>query len=95
MRLYEFESKRLLGAADIPVPPWEVHIEPCHEVFTPSAEEIAQAQRVIKAFEKAERQGKAAIQLDGKFFDYAVVKRSKRICKLAKIISTQSLQCNR
>ncbi|MCK4785132.1 MAG: CoA ester lyase [Desulfobacteraceae bacterium] len=70
-------------------------IEPCHEVFTPSAEEIAQAQKVIRAFEKAEREGKAAIQLDGKFFDYAVVKRSKRICELAKIIGNQSLQRNR
>lgn len=65
-------------------------IAPCHEVFTPSAEEIAQAQRVIEAFEEAERQGKAAIQLDGKFVDYAVVERSKRICELAKAIGNQA-----
>lgn len=64
-------------------------IEPCHEVFTPSADEIAQAQKVMEAFEEAERQGKAAIQLNGKFVDYAVVERSRRICELAKAFGNQ------
>ena len=62
-------------------------IEPCHSVFTPSEEEIAYAKQVIEAFEKAEHEGKAAIQLEGKFIDYAVVEKSKRIYALAQVIA--------
>ena len=58
-------------------------IEPCHAMFSPSKEEILYAERVVQAFEEAETQGIAAIQLDGKFIDYAVVEKSRRILKLA------------
>lgn len=61
-------------------------IQPCHDVFTPSEEEISFAIKVIDAFEKAEREGKAALQLEGKFIDYAVVEKSRRIVELAKAI---------
>jgi citrate lyase subunit beta/citryl-CoA lyase len=61
-------------------------IQPCHDVFTPTPEEIAHAKKVIEAFEEAEREGKAAIQLEGKFIDYAIVKRSRRIYDLAQAI---------
>jgi len=56
-------------------------IEPCHAVFTSTREEILYAQRVVQAFEEAEAKGTAAIQLDGKFIDYAIVERSRRILK--------------
>ena len=62
-------------------------IEPCHEVFTPTEEEIASAKRVIEAFVEAEREGKAAIQLEGKFIDYPVVEKARRICALAQAIA--------
>lgn len=65
-------------------------IEPCHDIFTPSQEEIAYATKVIEAFEEAEREGKAAIQLEGKFIDYPVVEKSRRICALAEAISSES-----
>jgi len=61
-------------------------IQPCHTVFTPTEEEIAYAKRVIEAFEEAEREGKAAIQLEGKFIDYAIVKKSRWIYDLAQAI---------
>jgi citrate lyase subunit beta/citryl-CoA lyase len=61
-------------------------IQPCHDVFTPSEEEINNARMVIEAFEEAERTGKAAIQLEGKFIDYAVVEKSRRIVELAEAI---------
>jgi len=62
-------------------------IEPCHRVFTPTEEEIAFAKKVIEAFEEAEREGKAAIQLEGKFIDYPVVEKSRRIYALAQAIA--------
>ena len=61
-------------------------IQPCHDVFTPTEEEIAYAKKVIEAFKEAEREGKAAIQLEGKFIDYAIVKKSRRIYDLAQAI---------
>ncbi|MBW1798116.1 MAG: CoA ester lyase [Deltaproteobacteria bacterium] len=61
-------------------------IEPCHAVFSPAKEEILYAERVVQVFEEAEREGSAAILLDGKFIDYAVVERARRILKMAKLI---------
>jgi citrate lyase subunit beta/citryl-CoA lyase len=65
-----------------------IQIEPCHAVFSPTAEEIEQAERVIRAFEEAEARGIGAIQLDGKFIDPPVVEKSRRIVKLAAIIGS-------
>jgi len=64
-------------------------IQPCHDVFTPAEEEIVYAKKVIEAFEEAEREGKAAIQLEGKFIDYAVVEKSRRIYALARAIASE------
>ena len=61
-------------------------IEPCHAIFTPSREEISFARRVVDAFEAEEAGGSAAIQVDGKFVDYPVVERSRRILQLASMI---------
>ncbi|MEJ2728902.1 MAG: CoA ester lyase [Deltaproteobacteria bacterium] len=61
-------------------------IEPVHVIFTPTAEEISFAHRVVEAFEAGEAEGSAAIQVDGKFVDYPVVERSRRILQLASMI---------
>ena len=57
-----------------------------NRVFTPSDDEIAFAERVAAAFKKAEAEGVASIQLDGKFIDYPIVYRAQRLLeKLAAI----------
>ncbi len=57
-----------------------------NRVFTPSDAEIAFAERVTAAFAKAEAEGSAAIQLDGKFIDYPIVYRAQRVLqKIAAI----------
>lgn len=61
-------------------------IQPCHDIFTPSREEIEYARKVINAFEEAEKQGSAAIQLEGRFIDYPVVERARRVVELAKLL---------
>lgn len=61
-------------------------IEPCNAIFSPAKEEILYAERVVQVFEEAEKEGSAAILLDGKFIDYAVVERARRILKVAKFI---------
>ena len=64
-------------------------IEPCNAIFSPTREEILYAEKVVQAFEEAESKGMGAIQLDGKFIDYPVVNRSRRILKLAAVIGAE------
>lgn len=58
-------------------------IEPVHQVFTPSAEEVAHAEKIVAAFEKAEAEGSASIQVDGQFVDYPIVARARRVLTIA------------
>jgi citrate lyase subunit beta/citryl-CoA lyase len=54
-------------------------------------DEIEFARKVVRAFDEAEARGLAAIQLEGKFVDYPVVERARRILDLAVIVAEQSL----
>jgi citrate lyase subunit beta / citryl-CoA lyase len=57
-----------------------------NRVFTPSPAEVEFSGRVVAAFARAEAEGSAAIQLDGKFIDYPIVDRAQRVLdKMAAI----------
>ena len=56
-----------------------LQIEPVNRVFTPTADEIEQAARIVKAFEEAQKQGIAATSLDGKMIDTPVFERARRL----------------
>ena len=58
-------------------------IAPVHGAFTPTPDQAAWARRVIDAFEEAEAQGSASIQLDGQFIDYPIVAAARRTAALA------------
>lgn len=62
-------------------------IDMCNRLFSPSKAEIQYARKVIQAFDAAEAGGSAAIQVEGKFIDYPVVERCRRILKISKLIS--------
>lgn len=62
-------------------------IAPCHEVFTPSADEIERAREIVAAFEAAEAAGNASIQVKGVFVDYPVVYKAQRVLALAQRLS--------
>ncbi|AEI82422.1 malyl-CoA lyase Mcl (plasmid) [Cupriavidus necator N-1] len=47
--------------------------------FTPTDEEYAAAQRVVAALAEAEREGRGAVQLDGKLVDYANIRMAKKV----------------
>jgi citrate lyase subunit beta/citryl-CoA lyase len=47
--------------------------------FSPSAEQVAWARRVVDAFKAAEDSGSASIQLDGQFIDYPIVYQAQRV----------------
>lgn len=46
------------------------------ETFKPSVSQIAQAKRVVEAYEEAERHGRGSTSLDGEVVDVPVVKRA-------------------
>jgi citrate lyase subunit beta/citryl-CoA lyase len=47
--------------------------------FTPDEATLAQAGRVVAAFDEAEAKGLASIQLDGQFIDYPIVQRARQV----------------
>ena len=59
-------------------------IEAANAAFTPDAAAVAQARRIMAAFEKAEAEGLASIQLDGQFIDYPIVQRARRVVGAAR-----------
>lgn len=55
-----------------------------NEVFTPRLDEITAAKRMVEAFDQAEAEGNAVIQIDGKMIDYPVAARAKQTLSIAK-----------
>ena len=53
------------------------------DVFTPSQREVSRARQIVEAFDRSERAGIAAIQLDGVLIDYPVAERARRLLELA------------
>lgn len=54
-------------------------IASANAAFTPDDATVAQARRVVAAFDQAEAAGLASIQLDGQFIDYPIVQRARRV----------------
>jgi citrate lyase subunit beta/citryl-CoA lyase len=59
-------------------------VDVLNECFSPSAREIAHAERVVAAYEEAERRGRASTSLDGWVIDVPVVKRARALLELAR-----------
>ena len=59
-------------------------IAPVNAAYLPTAQEAAQAERIVAAFREAEARGAAAIQLDGQMIDYPVVHRAQAILDALK-----------
>ncbi|MDR0359107.1 MAG: CoA ester lyase [bacterium] len=49
-----------------------------NEEFAPSGGEVEEAERIVAAFEDAERRGEAAVAVDGRMVDVPVVERARR-----------------
>ena len=62
-------------------------IDTVNEVFSPSAEEVSYAERVVRAFEVAQTKGDGAIALDGKMLDQPIVERARRTLALNEAVS--------
>ncbi len=55
--------------------------------FAPTEEQVARARAVVEAFEKAEAQGSASIQLNGQFIDYPIVYQARRVLATMERVS--------
>jgi len=54
-------------------------VDALNESFSPSAAEIADAERIVAAYEEAERAGRGSTSLDGRVIDVPVVKRARAV----------------
>lgn len=61
-----------------------------NEAFSPSAEAIAEASRIVQAFDEALAQGKGASALDGQMIDAPIVERAKALLERAAAIESKS-----
>jgi citrate lyase subunit beta/citryl-CoA lyase len=69
---------RLVGFAG----KWVIHpdqIEPCNRVFSPSADEVAAARRLLRTLDVAAGEGRGAVELDGAMIDDASRKHAEAV----------------
>ena len=62
-------------------------IEACNAIFTPPAEEVAQARRIITAFALPENAARGAIRLDGQMVERLHAEMAKRTIAIADAIA--------
>lgn len=80
----ETESRlaRVLGFnAKVAIHPRQVPV--INQVFSPSAEEVERARKLLEAFREAEADGRGAVRFRGMMIDYANVRRAEQILALA------------
>ena len=69
-RALGFSGKMAIHPAQVPV---------INDVFTPSAEEIARAQKIVDAFAAATAGGEGVVRIDDQMVDMPVVRRARRL----------------
>jgi citrate lyase beta subunit len=69
-RALGFTGKMAIHPGQVPV---------INEVFTPTAEEIARARRIVEAFDAAAAKGEGVLRLDDRMVDRPVVERARRV----------------
>ncbi|WP_374970220.1 HpcH/HpaI aldolase/citrate lyase family protein [Terrabacter sp. BE26] len=62
-------------------------VEPCNEVFAPSAAQVEQARAVIEAFEAAQAQGRGVATLDGRLIENLHVDSARKVLATAEAIA--------
>jgi citrate lyase subunit beta/citryl-CoA lyase len=62
-------------------------IEPCNKAFSPSSEEVAQARKMIAAFDLPENKGKGVVSLDGRMVERLHADMARRTVAIADAIA--------
>jgi citrate lyase subunit beta/citryl-CoA lyase len=71
-----FEGKGCIHPRQIPV---------VHEAFAPTADEVAKAEAIVRAFDDAAARGLAVVSLGTKMIDPPVARRARRVLDLAAL----------
>jgi citrate lyase subunit beta/citryl-CoA lyase len=66
------------------------HIAACNEIFTPPAEEVELARRIIAAFQQPANAGRGAIQLDGRMVERLHADMARRTIAIADAIAAMA-----
>jgi citrate lyase subunit beta / citryl-CoA lyase len=61
-------------------------IEPCNRAFSPSAEEVAQARKMIAAFDLPENKDKGVVSIDGRMVERLHADMARRTVMIAEAI---------
>jgi citrate lyase subunit beta/citryl-CoA lyase len=70
-------------------------IAPCNTAFSPSAEEVAQAKKIIAAFDLPENRDKGVVQLDGRMVERLHAEMARRTVAIAQAIEARSREAER
>ncbi|MEX0637609.1 MAG: CoA ester lyase [Burkholderiales bacterium] len=64
-------------------------VPPANEAFTPGADEVARAERIVAAFAAGSARGAAAVEVDGQMVDYPIVHRARAVLEIVREIAAQ------
>ena len=70
-------------------------IGPCNAAFSPSAEDVAQAKKIIAAFDLPENKDKGVVQLDGRMVERLHADMARRTVAIAQAIEERRLEAER
>jgi citrate lyase subunit beta/citryl-CoA lyase len=62
-------------------------IEPCNAAFSPSSDEVAEARKVIAAFERPENKDKGVVQIEGRMIERMHAEIARRTVAIADAIA--------
>jgi citrate lyase subunit beta/citryl-CoA lyase len=85
-RAFGLDSKTLIHPSQI---------GPCNAAFSPSAEDVAQAKKIIAAFDLPENEQKGVVQLDGRMVERLHAEMARRTVAIAQAIEQRRLEAER
>jgi citrate lyase subunit beta/citryl-CoA lyase len=59
-------------------------IDPCNAAFSPTADEVAEAQKIIAAFDLPEHSGKGVLRIDGRMVERMHADMARRTVAIAE-----------
>ena len=68
-------------------------IEPCNRAFSPSSEEVVEAEAIVAAFDAVENAEKGAIRVNGHMVERLHLDRAKRVLAAASLIGLPASTC--
>jgi len=71
---------------------WAIHpsqVELANEVFTPTVKEVDRARRILIEMDKAAKEGKGAVSLDGRLIDAASIRMAENVVRQVEQIESR------